>query len=50
MLDAMRVAAERRVEEILGRPRRRQYGHETMLVASCVALAAVARSMDLSEW
>lgn len=50
MLDSMRVAAERRVDGILGRSRRRQYGHAAMLVASCVALAPVGRGNDLSAW
>jgi hypothetical protein len=50
MLDSMRVAAERRVDGILGRSRRRQYGHAAMLVASCVALAPAGRGNDLSAW
>lgn len=48
MLDSMPVAAERWVDGILGRSRRRQYGHAAMLVASCVALAPVGRGNDLS--
>ena len=48
MVDSMCVAAERRVEGILGRSRRRQYGHAAMLVASCVALAPADNGKDLS--
>ena len=43
MVDSMCVAAERRVEGILGNSRRRQYGRAAMLVASCVALAPARR-------
>jgi hypothetical protein len=50
MVDSMCVAAERRVEGILGRSRRRQYGHAAMLVASCVALAPAGGGKDLSAW
>jgi len=50
MVDSMCAAAERRVEEILNRSRRRQYGHAAMLVASCVALAPAAGGEDLSAW
>jgi hypothetical protein len=50
MVDAMRVAAERRVEGILGNSRRRYYGHTAMLVASCVALAPAGSDKDLSAW
>jgi hypothetical protein len=50
MVDSMRVAAERRVKEILGRSRRRQYGHAAMLVASCAALAPADIGKDLSAW
>jgi hypothetical protein len=49
MVDSMCVAAERRVEGILGNSRRRQYGHAALLVASCVALAP-AGGKDLSAW
>ena len=35
-IDAMRVAADKRVEGILGNSRRRHYGHAALLVASCV--------------
>ena len=50
MVDSMCVAAERRVEGILGNSRRRQYGRAAMLVASCVALAPAAGGKDLSAW
>jgi hypothetical protein len=50
MVDSMCVAAEKRVEEILGRSRRRQYGHAAMLVASCVALAPADDGKDLFAW
>jgi hypothetical protein len=50
MVDAMRVAAERRVEGVLGNSRRRHYAHAAMLVASCVALAPTAGGKDLSAW
>lgn len=50
MVDAMCVAAERRVERILGHSRRRLYGHAAMLVASCAALAPAAGGRDLSAW
>jgi hypothetical protein len=50
MVDAMRVAAERRVEGVLGNSRRRHYAHAAMLVASCVALAPAAGGEDLSAW
>ena len=50
MRDSMRVAAERRVDGILGRSRRRLYGHAALLVASCVALAPAGGGKDLSAW
>ena len=50
MVDSMCVAAESRVEGILGRSRRRHYGHAAMLVASCVALASAGNGKDLSAW
>ena len=50
MVDAMRGAAERRVEEILAKSRRRHYGHAAMLVASCAALAPAGCANDLSAW
>lgn len=39
MLDAMRVAAEKRIEGILGQSRRRHYGHAATLAACCLAIA-----------
>jgi hypothetical protein len=50
MLDAMRAAAEKRVEAILGDSRRRHYGHAAMLVASCLALAPRNREEATSAW
>jgi hypothetical protein len=51
IVDSMRVAAERRVEGILGRSRRRLYGHAALLVASCVALAPTdGGGKDLAAW
>ncbi len=47
---AMRVAAERRVEGILGNSRRRHYGHAALLVASCLAFAPKGREAELSMW
>ena len=38
-IDAMRIAAEKRTEGILGNSRRQHYGHAALLVASCVAFA-----------
>jgi hypothetical protein len=49
-LDAMRVAAEKRVQGILEHSRRRQYGHAALLVASCVASAPKRRRAELSRW
>ncbi len=50
MVDAMCVAAERRVEGLLSNSRRRHYGHAAMLVASCAGLAPADRHRDLSAW
>jgi hypothetical protein len=50
MVDSMCVAAERRVEGILGSSRRRRYGHAAMLVASCVALGPAGGGKHLSAW
>ena len=50
MLDAMRVAAEKRVDAILGHSRRRHYGHAALLAATCVALAPKARENELARW
>jgi hypothetical protein len=51
MLGAMRAAATRRVEGILGKKRRRHYGHAAMLVACCLELApVVGRQKAFSAW
>lgn len=50
MVDAMRIAAEKRVEGILGHSRRRHYGHAAMLAGLCVALAPADRGKDASAW
>lgn len=49
-IDAMRVAAEKRVEGILSNSRRRHYGHAALLVASCVAYAPKKRAAELLRW
>ncbi len=49
-ITAMRVAAEKRVEGILGHSRRRHYGHAALLVASCLAFAPTGREAELSTW
>jgi len=48
MIDAVRIAAEKRVEGILGHSRR-HYGHAAMLVEQCVALAPPARGKDFAH-
>ena len=50
LIDAMRIAAEKRVEGILHSSRRRHYGHAAMLAGQCVAVAPAARRKDLSAW
>ena len=51
VLAAMRVAATRRVEGLLGNKRRRHYGHAALLVACCLALApGVRRRKASAEW
>jgi hypothetical protein len=49
-IDAMRAAAEKRVEGILGNSRRRHYGHAALLVAWCLAFAPKRREAELSKW
>jgi hypothetical protein len=49
-IDAMRVAAEKRVEGILGNSRRQHDGHAALLVASCVAYAPEKRAATLMRW
>lgn len=48
--DAMRVAAEKRADGILGNSRRRHYGHAAWLVASCVASVPAGRDRELAQW
>jgi hypothetical protein len=48
--DAMRIAAEKRTEGILGNSRRQHYGHAALLVASCVAFAPKHRASELLKW
>ena len=50
VIDAMRVAAEKRLEGILGNSRRQHYGHAALLVASCVAYAPEKRAAPLLRW
>ncbi|HEV3058868.1 MAG TPA: hypothetical protein VGY48_11510, partial [Vicinamibacterales bacterium] len=49
-IDAMRIAAEKRTEGILGNSRRQHYGHAALLVASCVAFAPKHRASKLLKW
>lgn len=49
-IDAMRIAAEKRTEGILGNSRRQHYGHAALLVASCVAFAPKRRASELLRW
>jgi hypothetical protein len=49
-IDAMRIAAEKRVDGILGNSRRQRYGHAALLVASCVACAPKRRASELLRW
>lgn len=49
-IDAMRIAAEKRTEGILGNSRRQHYGHAALLVASCVAFAPKRRASELLTW
>lgn len=50
MLDAMRLAAEKRIEGILGSSRRRHYGHAALIAACCLALAPKGRETELFAW
>lgn len=51
LFEAMRVAAGRRVEGVLGGKRRRHYGHAAALVAVCVEVAgAVGEEDSAAEW
>ncbi len=49
-IDAMRIAAEKRTEGILGNSRRQHYGHAALLVASCVAFAPKSRAAKILRW
>jgi len=49
-IGAMRVAADKRVEGILGNSRRRHYGHAALLVASCLAFAPKSCEAQISTW
>jgi hypothetical protein len=49
-IDAMRIAAEKRTEGILGNSRRQHYGHAALLVASCVAFAPKSRASEFLRW
>lgn len=48
-IDAMRVAAQKRVEGILGHSRRRHYGHAALLVASCLAFVPTRREAEFYD-
>jgi hypothetical protein len=50
MFDAMRVAAEKRTDGILGESRRRHYGHAATLVTSCLTVAPQHRQKAASDW
>jgi hypothetical protein len=51
MFEAMRAAATRRVEGILGNKRRRHYGHAATLVACCLELAPfVGEQQAVTQW
>ena len=49
-IDAMRIAAAKRTDGILGNSRRQHYGHAAQLVASCVACAPKRRASELLRW
>jgi hypothetical protein len=49
-IDAMRIAAVKRTEGILGNSRRQHDGDAARLVASCVALAPKSRASELLRW
>jgi hypothetical protein len=49
-IDAMRMAAEKRVHGLIEKSRRRHYGHAALLVAACVACAPKRRTVDLVRW
>ena len=49
-IDAMRIAAEKRVDGLLGNSRRHYYGHAALLVASCLAFAPKSRAFEFLRW
>jgi tetratricopeptide (TPR) repeat protein len=49
ILEAMRAAATKRVDGILGNKRRRYYGHAATLVACCLELAPAAGRQKVAE-
>ena len=49
-LDAMKVAAAKRVAAILHHSRRRHYGHAASLVAACVAYSPKRRAAEFVRW
>jgi hypothetical protein len=46
----MRIAADKRLDGILGNSRRQHYGHAVLLVASCVGCAPKSRASELLRW
>jgi len=48
-IDAMRIAAEKRVKRILAHSSRRHYAHASVLVALCVASAPAGRDREVSN-
>jgi hypothetical protein len=51
MLEAMRTAATKRIEGILGNKRRAHYGHAALLLACCMELAPrVGKQIAVAEW
>lgn len=51
MLEAMRAAATKRVEGIVGNKRRGHYGHAATLLACCLEVApAVGKQKEVAEW
>jgi hypothetical protein len=49
-IDAMRIAAEKRTDGILGNSTPQNYGHAALLVASCAAYAPKNRAAELLRW
>jgi hypothetical protein len=50
VIDAMRIAAQKRVQEILEHSRRRHHGHAALLIASSVANAPQRRTAGFVRW